>query len=321
MAFGEAFANEFPTAYTLKYWTTPPENLTTDWVGERVYFPNIDDVKEGYTAAPQNNKHYLTTVRYPKKGGYNSYANLLRKDANIKFDKEVSSIDLEAKTLQFTDGELVTYQKLINTMPLPDFIEKTKAPAEIKQAAKDLSCSELLLINIVVNHAAPIINQWFYVYDTDKYSTRVSYTDLFSPHNGREGQSGLQVEVYFSKYRKQTEPLASIVDAVCKELVEMGVIKNLNAVLEVNTKHVKYANVIFDLPRRQALDKILNYLQAFGLKRELQDLEPMTDWNKKLESPEQLGDLVLAGRFGEWKYHWTDDCVMRGLFISKNFAG
>jgi UDP-galactopyranose mutase len=53
--------------------------------------------------------------------------------------------------------------------------------------------------------------------------------------------------------------------------------------------------------------------------REEQDLEPMTDWNKKLENQEKLGDLIMAGRFGEWKYYWTDDCVMRGLHISKGF--
>jgi protoporphyrinogen oxidase len=317
MAFGDRFADEFPGIYTLKYWTTPPENLTVDWVGERVYYPEIEDVKSGYLKAPEKSKNYLTSVRYPKTGGYFAYADKLKKGAPIQYNKEVIKVDLENKIIRFNDGTEQKYDKLINTFALPEFIKKTNAPADVKKAADDLSCSEVLLINVVVNHPAPVINQWLYVYDKDKYSTRVSYTDLFAPNNGVKGKSGIQAEVYFSKYRKQTESLSFIIDSVCKELVEMGLVKDLEYIEEVNTKKIQFANVIFDHPRRKSLDKIYNYLSQFGLMREEDDLEPMTDWNKKFENNEMLGDLIMAGRFGQWKYYWTDDCVMRGLYISK----
>ena len=318
MAFGEHFAEEFPTAYTEKYWTTKPENLTTDWVGERVFYPEIEDVKAGYQNAPAVTKNYLNTVRYPKHGGYNAYADLLKEKSHINYQKEILKIDLKNKVILFKDGSSVNYTKLINTIPLPDFIHFTDAPEEIQQAANALSCSELLLINVTVNHPAPNINQWFYVYDRDKYSTRVSYTDLFSVHNGSPGKSGLQVEVYFSKYKKQHESLSQIIDKVCLELVEMGVVKSQADILEVNTKKVQYANVIFDFPRRSAMETIFSYLEGFGLEREHDEFEPMCDWNKKMDTPQKLGDLVLSGRFGQWKYFWTDDCVMRGLFIGQN---
>src|SRR5947209_7822983 len=63
MAFGERFADEFPSVYTENYWTTPPANLTTDWVGDRVYYPQVEDVKAGYLEAPKVSKNYLTTAR------------------------------------------------------------------------------------------------------------------------------------------------------------------------------------------------------------------------------------------------------------------
>ena len=321
MAFGPRFADEFPAIYTLKYWTTPPENLTTDWVGERVFYPQVEDVKAGYIEAPKTTKHYQTSVRYPKHGGYFSYANKLKKQAKIRYNKEVTRIDLDNKTLYFGDGSQQKYNRLINTFALPEFILKTDAPADIKQAAEALSCSEVLLVNVVANHPPPNINQWLYVYDRDKYSTRISYTDLFAPENGVTGKSGLQVEVYFSKYHQQKESVSHIADKVCQELVEMGLIKDLSLIEEINTKRIKYANVIFDHPRRESLNKIYNYLGKYGLVREDQDLEPMTDWNKKLEKKEKLGELIMAGRFGEWKYYWTDDCVMRGLVISKGIEG
>jgi hypothetical protein len=43
----------------------------------------------------------------------------------------------------------------------------------------------------------------------------------------------------------------------------------------------------------------------------------MTDWEKKFTANDTVGDLVLAGRFGQWKYYWTDDCVLRGKYISE----
>jgi len=318
LAFGETFTNEFPSAYTLKYWTTPPENLTADWVGERVFYPEIEDVKAGYLKPSEKSRHYITSVRYPKKGGYFSYANLLKKDAKIKLSTEATFIDLKNKVVKLSDGTEKKYTRLINTLPVPEFIKRTDAPAEIQAAAEELSCSQLLCVNVVANHPARTKSHWLYVYDKDKYSTRISFTEMVSPNNAEPGKCGLQVEVYFSKYRKQTEGIGQIVNSVCNELVEMGLVDSLDAIGEINTKRINYANIIFDHKRTNALDKIWKYLEQFGLVREDDDLTAMTNWNDKLNKPVKLGNLIMAGRFGQWKYYWSDDCVMRGLFISKN---
>jgi protoporphyrinogen oxidase len=318
LAFGSKFAKEFPEKYTVKYWTTEAENLTTDWVGERVFYPKIEDVKSGFYEQPKSSSHYITTVRYPETGGYFSFADLLKKNAPVEYNKEVCKIDLKNKKIEFTDGSTHQYSTLINTIPLPEFISKTDAPSDVQIAAEQLSCSEVLLINLVVDHKCLIDSHWLYVYDLDKYSTRISFTDLLSPDNGIEGKCGIQVEVYFSKYRTQNESLSFIVDAVCKEMVEMGLAKSIDSIEEVNTKKIKYANVIFDHPRKQALEKIYTYLSDFGLAREQDDLDSMTNWDLKLKEKKPLGNLIMAGRFGQWKYYWTDDCTLRGLYVSQN---
>jgi len=66
----------------------------------------------------------------------------------------------------------------------------------------------------------------------------------------------------------------------------------------------------------KAQDEVFAWLEGMGMAREENDLEPMTDWEKK--QPTILGDIILAGRFAQWKYFWTDDCVMRAKFISEN---
>lgn len=320
LAFGNEFSNEFVKSYTKKYWTLDPEYLSTDWVGERVFFPDVETVKKGFEGPLDESTHYITKVRYPKKGGYYSYAELLKKDMNVQFNKCVNKIDLVSKTVYFVDGSKLNYTTLINTLPLPEFVKFLDPDQEIRDAAEDLACSELLLLNFAVNHPATINSHWLYVYDDDKYSTRINFTELLSPDNGIKGKCGIQVEVYFSKYKEQETTIEEIIKKVSDELVEMKLVKDKSFIEEINTNYITYANVIFDHKRQKALDKIFTYLSSFGLLREYDDLTPATDWTKKQSETnnDKLGDIILAGRFGQWKYYWTDDCILRGKYIAEN---
>lgn len=309
--FGAVFANTFPRAYTRKYWTTDPENLTVDWVGNRVFYPEVDDVKRGFLAPLEEQTHYIKTIRYPERGGYFSFAKKMYEGADIRLSKTVSKISLSEKKIVFSDGTTHTYQKLINTLPLPLFVGMCEeATPSIHEAAKSLSCSSLLLVNVGANHPTMREDNWLYVYDEDMYSTRINFTELLSPNNAPNGKTGIQVEVYFSKYRQKKQSDSEIAARVCQELVEMGLVKDRESITSFHTKWVPWANVIFDDARRKDQDAIFDFLTHYGLVREEDDLEPMTNWETKQEVP--LGELNLAGRFGQWKYFWTDDCVLRG---------
>ncbi len=58
------------------------------------------------------------------------------------------------------------------------------------------------------------------------------------------------------------------------------------------------------------MNTIFRWLEPFGLVREADDLEPARDWATPADAT--AGSLMLAGRFAQWKYFWTDDCVLRG---------
>lgn len=312
-AFGETFYYTFPKAYTLKYWTVDPTMLTTDWVGERVFYPNIEDVKRGYIKSPEIQTHYISKVRYPVRGGYYSYTNKIRNGMNVLFNMDLESISFKNKELKFIDGTSLVYENLIVTMPLPELIAQSDAPENVKKSAMQLSCSSVLLVNITANHPTSLKYNWMYVYDTDKFSTRINCTELLSPENAPSGQTGIQVEVYFSKYKPITDSIESIAKEVVFELVEMGILQDKSKVTSLHTKFIKWANVICDHQRKESLNYVLDYLSLFGLERNEQDLNPMTNWDSYSTSGK--AELHLAGRFAEWKYYWTDDCVMRGTKI------
>jgi protoporphyrinogen oxidase len=72
-SFGRTFAEQFPMRYTRKYHTTPAENLSTDWLGPRIYRPSLEEVLRGALSSSAPHKHYITHFRYPSEGGFVSY--------------------------------------------------------------------------------------------------------------------------------------------------------------------------------------------------------------------------------------------------------
>jgi protoporphyrinogen oxidase len=307
-AFGRTFAHTFSTAYTEKYWTCHPELLTVDWVGERVFYPDIETVKQGYRGKMDRNTHYITSVRYPATGGYASFASRISQGANVQLGTEIIAIDLKEQAIHFRNSSSHHYERLINTLPLDKFIFLASHSSDpIRESARSLCCSELLLVNIKARGPALQPYHWLYVYDRNMYSTRINQTHLLSPGNTPSGYIGIQVEVYASRYRPFPESYDRIAKIVVAEVLQLGLATEVES---MHTQYVPYANVIFDHHRREHQDKILDWLTTYGLEREHGDLDPMTDWASA--NPLALAKLNLAGRFGQWKYYWTDDCILRG---------
>ena len=321
-AFGATFADTFPSAYTRKYWTVAPERLTTDWVGERVYFPSVDDVTQGAEGPLPEQTHYIKKIRYPKRGGYLSYARRLVEGAPIHYHHEVTHVSFRDRTILFTNGTKVTFGRLVSTLPLPILIQRSDAPLPVREAAAALNCSSLLLVNVTANHPTARPENWVYVYDEDKHTTRINCTELLSPENAPPGKTGVQVEVYYSEARPLAEPPRDVAAKVCDELVEMGLVRAHEAIESVHTKWVRYANVIFDHDRRAALRIVLDWLETQGMAPDADDLEPTTDWDRKLADAAGTDQrIVLAGRYAQWKYYWTDDCVLRGVEVAARLGG
>jgi len=316
-AFGPVFAGTFPAAYTRKYWTCEPRDLTTEWVGNRVFHPAVEDVVEGSRGPLSRQTHYITHVRYPRRGGYQHFAEKLAAGARIEFGADVVSIDLAGKRLWTSDGREWPWERLVNTLPLPVFIAACSGvPAEVVAASRELSCSSALLVNVAAPHPTARDESWIYVYDEDKYSTRINCTEMLASGNAPAGRSGIQVEAYASRHKPFDAPPEVIARRVVDELIEMGLVTCPAEDVHWHTKLISWANVIFTHRTASSLDVIWRWLEGFGLQRETDDLHPLSDWTER-PSP-QPGALAMAGRFGQWKYFWTDDCVMRGRQFQKD---
>src|SRR5438552_16779034 len=57
-SFGRIFAELFPMQYTRKYHTTTAENMSTDWLGPRIYRPSLEEVLRGALSPSAPHEHY-----------------------------------------------------------------------------------------------------------------------------------------------------------------------------------------------------------------------------------------------------------------------
>lgn len=286
--YGKTFAETYPMEYTLKFHTTEASNMSLDWIGPRLYRPRLEEVLHGALSLETPNVHYCTQWRYPLTNGFVSFLNELVKMAEPMLNHKLASLDPRARKLYFENGAIVDYESVISSIPLPDLIPMISGtPSDVLQASERLACSSCVLVNIGIDRENISDAQWTYFYDRDIIFTRLSFPHMFSPNNVPPGTGSIQAEVYFSeKYRPKDRPPEEYIQPVIDDLRRCGLIREDDKVIFKTAEFLKYANVIFDLERADALVVVHGYLD---------DIE-----------------IQYCGRYGEWKYIWTDQSFKSG---------
>ena len=287
-SFGRTFAELFPMQYTRKYHLTTAENMSTDWLGPRIYRPSLEQVVQGALSPSVPNVHYITQFRYPTEGGFVSYLKKFVPLGNLKLGHELVSIDPRTRQLSFSNGHLTHYDALISSVPLPDLIRMIKgAPQDVLDASRRLACSMCVIVNVGVDRDDLSPTHLSYFYDEDICFTRLSFPHMLSSRNVPPGTGSIQAEVYFSdKYKPLSGSPQDLIDPVIKDLHRCGLLHDDDRILFSNALLLRYANIIFDLDRAAALKTVHGYLDDLG--------------------------IAYCGRYGDWGYMWTDESFKSG---------
>jgi len=205
--YGELIAEKYPISYTKKYWGTDASNLSLDWIGNRVRKADIKEVLSGALERRNENHYYANEMRYPKAGGYKAFVQSMLDKIYIQCNKVVIAIDPAVKSVSFSDGSTLTYENLVNTIPLPKLIPMIKgAPAEVLKAAKSLLYTKVDLISVGFSKPNIPPYLWFYIYGNENLAARGYSPSWKSPDNAPKGCSSLQFEIYSLSSDERLDP-------------------------------------------------------------------------------------------------------------------
>lgn len=287
-SYGKTFAENFPMQYGQKFHTTTSDNMSTEWVGPRLYRPDLKEVLHGALSHSTPDVHYVNHFRYPSKGGFVSYLDCFVETTDLRFKHELIGLDPRSRKLRFANGAVASYDCVISSLPLPELIPMISGvPADVLEASQQLACTTCVLVNIGVNREDISEAHWTYFYDQDFFFTRLSFPHMQSAHNVPRGAGSIQAEVYYSqKYRPLDRSPQECVQPVIVDLRRCGLLREDDMILFAKARLIPYANVIFDLDRAEALAIVHGYLDEIG--------------------------IFYCGRYGEWGYHWTDEAFISG---------
>lgn len=286
--FGPTFAENFPMRYGKKYHTVDAANMSTDWLGPRLYQPEISEVIQGAISPDPVDVHYIDKFRYPTHGGFASYLDPFFERNDLHLGWEATGIDPATRTVRFGNGEAREYDRLVSSVPLPILLPMIDgAPPDVVEASQRLACSICVLVNVGVRRDDISPAQWRYIYDEDISFTRLSFPYKFSPHTVPEGCASVQAEHYYSdKYRPVDKPIDEIIDDTIRDLTRIGILREDDEIVHRGATVSPFANVIFDLERADAVATVHGYLDEIGIHR--------------------------CGRYGDWGYMWTDESYLSG---------
>ena len=289
-SYGSFFAESYPIKYTKKYWCYDPEKLSTSWLGPRMNKVNFIDILRGAFFNTKANTYYVKEMRYPKNGSYYKFLDPLIANSNAKLNKLITSINTKKKIIIANKTEVYNYDFLINTLPLPYLSEITEdLPSSLKRKSKVLEASQIELISIGFNKFIDIKSLWFYIYDEDIYASRCYSPTLKNKFSAPKNCSSIQFEIYKNKSSKIYTKKQLIEN--CIYALEKWGIATKNDIYFTKYNFIENGNVIFKLGTEDIRDELI-------------------DWFKKK-------GIIPAGRFGEWKYLWSNDSYISGLNAAK----
>lgn len=139
--FGQGIAKHFMLPYNFKVWGYPANQMNSTWIGERVSMVNIQKVLDDYITSSgydveskplDTNWGPNSIFRYPKYGGNGSIwrgVGSSLDESNLQLNCEIVEIDIDQKIIKLSNSKTISYDYIINTMPIDILLTKIIKPS------------------------------------------------------------------------------------------------------------------------------------------------------------------------------------------------
>ncbi|MDD2308764.1 MAG: FAD-dependent oxidoreductase [Desulfuromonadaceae bacterium] len=298
--FGRGIVKYFMEPYNSKVWGVPLESMSKAWIAERVSVVDLDRIEQNIAEGSDDLSWGPNNVfKFPKYGGtgaiYEGIAKPLQE--KIHLHHEMREIDLDQKTVTFSNGRVERYDVLINTSPLDLLVAKCRViPEPIAAAAGNLIHNSGLIVGLGFEGRRDDSKCWMYFPENNSPFYRVTnfhnYSRFNVPDGGTERYFSLMCETTYSSHKPEDK--TRIVEATIQGLANSGMID------EGQKAHIA-SRYLIDIPYSYPVPTL-------GRDKALATIQPY------LESR----SIYSRGRFGAWKYEVgnMDHSFMQGVEVA-----
>jgi protoporphyrinogen oxidase len=286
--FGPGICRHFMFPYNRKLWGLPLSRLTTEWQGRFVPAPKPAEVLTGALLDQTTGFGYNAVFHYPRRGGSQALADALAtrlKPGTVRTAAAVTSINLSTRTARVQGLGEVRFERMVNTMPLPEFLDLSGPwPAAVRAARRRLRHATVWCLDIGLDRPDRSGRHWIY-YPEPRYPFyRVGIYSNFSAANAPARTSSYYVEV--SRPGGAHFDLQALERRVLAGLRDCGILRRGDRLLVKQWRPIPYGYVLYDFQREPALSTIFKELGRQGVES--------------------------IGRYGAWKYSFMEEALLDG---------
>lgn len=292
--FGRGITDRYLLPYNEKIWKTPAEAMGTEWVDGRVPDPPLEDVVKASLGIPTEGYTHQLNFLYPREGGVEALVRgVLPKVRRVRPGFRVTSVTRRgSRWIVGSETEEREYDEIVSTIPIPELVRAIRdAPGEVRAAADALVHRSL--VTVMVGLARPDLNDLSWVYfprPEDGRFNRISFPSNFSDRAAPAGTSSAVAEITCDAGDDIWNSAdGDLVRHVVEKADALRVFRRED-VIAARVARTRYAYVVFDRDHRRKLDLVNAYAAKRGIR--------------------------LLGRFGQFDYINTDQCILRGLALA-----
>lgn len=293
--FGAGITEEFFLPFNYKVWAIDQEEMSYDWIADRVLTPPIKTAIEGAIAPSKGEYGPNAKFWYPKKGGMESLPRAMGahlNDESVHTFARVKTIHVAKHMLEFEDGSTCRYDSLISTAPISRLAHLADAvPAEVQAAVGRLKWNTVYTVNIGLEIANLTPMHWAYYPDPKLIFHRLSWPKNFAPSMAPPNCSSVAAEISVSQWKDVGPTDAkTLLTKTIDGLIRIGLITRKQAA-KIRPGHcgvvrLEPAYVIYTWDHRSATKTIHDWLESC--------------------------DIYACGRFGDFEYLNMDHSILSG---------
>lgn len=281
-SFGTGVYEAFMRPYNTKLWGRKPEELTADWCGPFVPLPSPAEIIQSAQKPARKKFGYNAYFYYPQTGGCQALVDaLVRHVKNLRLNTPVTRINLRKKTAVI-GGKTVSFDYLVNTIPLPEFLRLLEGETILARTADKLAVQPVTVYNLAVRGPRQEPFSWIYCPDETDPFFRVGSQSSFAPANAPAGTRS-----YYIELPGQSPRTPAMEKRIWNALIQKGIINKHDEKLFSFWQFLPYAYAVYDKNRLNAVRKTLARLERRG--------------------------CLCAGRYGKWEYSFMEKSLLEGL--------